>query len=276
VIRDRTGGLKPPACRTRRPSASLSLTFARRGQAADHLGFVPKEDINEVLKGILASWRDHGNREVRANARLKYLVHTIGIDNFRTLVESYSGKKIQPWAPLPAWKMIDWLGWHEQGDGNLFLGVNVEQGRVKDEGAFKLKTALRALVDKYNIDVRLTPHQNVVLAGIRPADRAAIDALLLAHGVKPIEEIDAFTRKSIACPAFPLCGLAQAEAERRMPDFNQRVGALVARLGLQGESFVQRITGCPNGCARPYMAELAFVGQVTPRPHHTPVAAHHT
>jgi sulfite reductase (ferredoxin) len=233
-------------------------TFAR---AADHLGFVAKEDINEVLKGILAAWRDHGNREVRANARLKYLVHTIGIDNFRTLVETYAGKKVQPWAPLPPWKMLDWLGWHEQGDGNLFLGVNVEQGRVKDEGALRLKTALRKVVDQFNVDVRLTPHQNVVFAGVRPADRAAIDALLLEHGVKPIEEIDAFTRKSIACPAFPLCGLAQAEAERRMPDFNQRVAALVARLGLEGESFVQRITGCPNGCARPYMAELAFVGQ---------------
>eukprot|EP00292_Cryptomonas_paramecium_P004146 CAMPEP_0113711836 /NCGR_PEP_ID=MMETSP0038_2-20120614/31010_1 /TAXON_ID=2898 /ORGANISM="Cryptomonas paramecium" /LENGTH=684 /DNA_ID=CAMNT_0000638201 /DNA_START=65 /DNA_END=2119 /DNA_ORIENTATION=+ /assembly_acc=CAM_ASM_000170 len=233
-------------------------TFAR---VADHLGFVAKEDINEVLKAILAAWRDHGNREVRANARLKYLLHTIGIDNFRNLVEKYSAKKIKPWVPLPPWKLVDWLGWHEQGDGNLFLGINVEQGRVKDDGDFKLKTALRKLVDTYGYDLRLTGQQNVVICDVKPSDKAAVDKLLKEHGIKPIEEVDSLVRKSMACPSFPLCGLAQAESERRMPDFDRRLRAQLDNLGLKGESFVFRMTGCPNGCARPYMAEVACVGQ---------------
>jgi len=125
----------------------------------------------------------------------------------------------------------------------------------------KLKTFLRKVVDKYNTDIRLTPLQSVVIGGIDAKDKDAIDALMKEHGVKSIEEYDAMTRKSIACPAFPLCGLAQAEAERVMPAFNKRVGALMDKMGLPGESFVMRMTGCPNGCARPYMAEVAFVGQ---------------
>jgi len=234
-------------------------TFAK---VSEPLGFVSKEDLPELMKAILATQRDHGNREVRANARMKYLVHSLGVANFRKLVESYFGKKISPMVPLPAWRMVDWMGWHEQGDGKLFLGVIVEQGRVKDfDNGLRLKTALRTIVDKYGLDTRLTADQNIVLCGIDPKDRSDIDAILLAHGVKPIEQVDMMTRKSIACPAFPLCGLAQAEAERRMPDFNSRVNALLDRVGMPGESFVMRMTGCPNGCARPYMAELAFVGQ---------------
>jgi sulfite reductase (ferredoxin) len=229
---------------------------------AEPLGFVPKEDLPELMKAILATQRDHGNREVRANARMKYLVHSLGIDNFRKLVESYFGKKIGPLVPLPAWRMVDWMGWHEQGDGKLFLGVVVEQGRVRDfDNGLKLKTAIRTIVDKYDLDTRLTADQNIVLCGIDPKDKDDIDAILLSHGVKPLAEVDMMTRKSIACPAFPLCGLAQAEAERRMPDFNERVNALLDKMGMPGESFVMRMTGCPNGCARPYMAELSFVGQ---------------
>ena len=198
---------------------------------------------------------------MRANARLKYLVHTLGVENFKKLVESYMGKKISPWVPLPDWKLVDWMGWHPQGDGKLFLGVNVEQGRIIDRDGMKLKTFLRKVVDKYNTDIRLPPLQSVVIGGIDAKDKDAIDALMKEHGVKSIEEYDAMTRKSIACPAFPLCGLAQAEAERVMPAFNKRVGALMDKMGLPGESFVMRMTGCPNGCARPYMAEVAFVGQ---------------
>ena len=130
-------------------------TFAR---AADHLGYVPKEDVMEVTKAILAAQRDHGNRDVRANARMKYLVHTLGIDNFRKLVESYHGKPIQPWRPIKDWKYNDWMGWWEQGDGKLFYGQHIENGRVKDEGDFRLKTALRVFVDKYNLRMVMSPN----------------------------------------------------------------------------------------------------------------------
>jgi sulfite reductase (ferredoxin) len=232
-------------------------TFAR---AADHLGFVPKEDIVEVMKSIVASQRDHGNRDVRANARMKYLVHTLGIDNFRALVESYFGKKIQPWRPIADWKYNDWMGWWEQGDGKLFYGQHVENGRVKDEGDFRLKSALRVLVDKYNLSMIMSPTQSIVFRDIDPKDKAGIEAVLREHGVLPVEEVDPLNRLAMACPALPLCGLAQTEAERLMPSYLERMRALLDKMNISDEEILIRMTGCPNGCARPYMAELAFVG----------------
>jgi sulfite reductase (ferredoxin) len=212
-------------------------TFAR---AADHLGFVAKEDFFEAMKAILAVQRDHGNREVRASARLKYLVHTLGVDDFRTLVEKYHGKKIQPWQPLPAWKYVDWMGWHEQGDGKLMLGVNVESGRIRDTEQLKIKTALRQLVDLYDTPMTLTPSQSIVLRDIAPKDKWAVETLLKSHGIKMIGDVDRITRKSIACPAFPLCGLAMAEAERVQPEINARLVALLDSMGMANTDFVTR------------------------------------
>merc|ERR1711871_1431768 len=233
-------------------------TFAR---AADHLGFVHKDDIMEVCKAILAAQRDHGNREVRANARMKYLVHSLGIDAFRGLVESYLGKKIEPWRDMVPWKYSDWMGWHEHGDGKLFLGLNIEQGRVKDEGGVNMKTLLRTLADApYNLKMMLTPTQSIIIQGIDPSMRQEIEDVVHAHGVKLIEEVDPLTRLSIACPALPMCGLAINEAERVMPTYVERMRALMDKLDLSSEEIMIRITGCPNGCARPYMAEMAFVG----------------
>jgi len=232
-------------------------TFAR---AADHMGFVPKEDIMECLKAVIAAQRDHGNRDVRANARMKYLVHTLGIDNFRTLVESYFGKRIEPWREMKEWKYNDWMGWWEQGDGKLFYGLHVDNGRVKDEGSFRLKTALRVITDKYNLPMILSPTQSLIFRDINPEDRAGIEAIFAEHGIKPLEEIDPLSRLAMACPALPLCGLAQTEAERIIPSYIERIRALLDKMGLSDEEILMRMTGCPNGCARPYMAELALVG----------------
>eukprot|EP00551_Chaetoceros_affinis_P007101 CAMPEP_0203666764 /NCGR_PEP_ID=MMETSP0090-20130426/3755_1 /ASSEMBLY_ACC=CAM_ASM_001088 /TAXON_ID=426623 /ORGANISM="Chaetoceros affinis, Strain CCMP159" /LENGTH=633 /DNA_ID=CAMNT_0050530753 /DNA_START=150 /DNA_END=2051 /DNA_ORIENTATION=- len=232
-------------------------TFAR---AADHLGFVPKEDMMEVMKSILASQRDHGNRDVRANARMKYLVHTLGIDNFRTLVESYYGKKIQPWKEIEDFKYNDWMGWWEQGDGKLFYGLHVDNGRVKDDGDFRLKTCLRVLVDKFNLDMIISPTQSLIFRDIDPKDKAEIESIMAEHGLTPLEQVDPLARLAMACPALPLCGLAQTEAERRMPSYIDRVRSLLNGMNIPEEEILMRMTGCPNGCARPYMAELAFVG----------------
>lgn len=232
-------------------------TFAR---AADHLGFVPKEDMMELMKSILASQRDHGNRDVRANARMKYLVHTLGIDNFRSLVESYFGKKIQPWKDIEPFKYSDWMGWWEQGDGKLFYGLHIDNGRVKDEGDFRLKTCIRVLVDKFNLSMILSPSQSIIFRDIDPKDKPEIESILLEHGQVPIEEVDPLARLAIACPALPLCGLAQTEAERRMPSYIERVRSVLTKMNIDEEEILMRMTGCPNGCARPYMAELAFVG----------------
>jgi sulfite reductase (ferredoxin) len=232
-------------------------TFA---QAAEHLGYVPKDDIYEVLKAILASQRDHGNRDVRANARMKYLLYTLGIDNFRKLVESYFGKPIEPWRKMKDWKYNDWMGWWEQGDGKLFYGLHIESGRVKDEGDFRLKTCLRVLVDKYNLSMIMSPTQSILFRDINPEDKADIDKILAEHGQKPIEDIDPLNRLAMACPALPLCGLALTEAERTMPDYLAQVREILSKMNLNDEEILIRITGCPNGCARPYMAELALVG----------------
>mmetsp|Transcript_13880 Transcript_13880/g.19873 ORF Transcript_13880/g.19873 Transcript_13880/m.19873 type:complete len:633 (-) Transcript_13880:235-2133(-) len=232
-------------------------TFAR---AADHLGYVPKEDMMELMKSILASQRDHGNRDVRANARMKYLVHTLGIDNFRQLVESYFGKKVQPWKEIQDFKYNDWMGWWEQGDGKLFYGLHVDNGRVKDEGEFRLKTCLRVLVDKFNLSMIISPTQSIVFRDIDPKDKPEIESILRNHGIIPVEEVDPLARLAMACPALPLCGLAQTEAERRMPSYIDRVRGLLTKMNIDDEEILMRMTGCPNGCARPYMAELAFVG----------------
>jgi len=232
-------------------------TFAR---AADHMGFVPKEDIMECMKAIVAAQRDHGNRDVRANARMKYLVHTLGIDNFRTLVESYFGKKIQPWRPMKEWKYMDWMGWWDQGDGKLFYGLHIDNGRVKDEGDFRLKTALRVIADRFNLPMILSPTQSIIFRDIDPKDKPALEAIFAEHGIKPLEQVDPLNRLAMACPALPLCGLAQTEAERLIPSYLERIRAVMDRMGLGDEEILIRMTGCPNGCARPYMAELAFVG----------------
>jgi len=232
-------------------------TFAR---AADNMGYVPKEDIWEVMKAILASQRDHGNRDVRANARMKYLVHTLGIDKFKKLVESYAGMEIAPWRPCAEWKYSDWMGWWEQGDGKLFYGLHIDNGRVKDEGDFRLKSALRAIVDKYDLTMVMSPTQSIILKGVEPKDKDGVEEILASHGIKPLEEIDPNARLAMACPALPLCGLAQTEAERIMPSYIERMRALLDKMNLPGEEILMRMTGCPNGCARPYMAELAFVG----------------
>lgn len=228
-------------------------TFPR---LADPLGYVDKDDIFHAVKAIVATQRDYGRRDDRRQSRLKYLVHEWGIDRFRSVVEQYMGKKMEPFRPLPKWEYKDYLGWEEQGDGKLFYGVYVQNGRLKGD----MKKALRSVIENYGIPVVLTPHQNIILRDVEPAWRAAIDAELAAAGVVPLVNLEPLDRLSMACPALPLCGLAVAEAERSLPDINKRIMALLGRVGLREQEIVIRMTGCPNGCARPYMAEIGFVG----------------
>ncbi|MCM1983182.1 sulfite reductase, ferredoxin dependent [Lyngbya confervoides] len=233
-------------------------TFAR---VADHLGYVDRDDIYDVVKAIVATQRDYGDRTQRRYARMKYLVHDWGIAKFKQKVEEYFGKPIQPFKPLPQFEYLDYLGWHEQGDGKLFLGISVENGRVKDEGNFQLKSALKTIVEQYRLPLYLTGSQDIILSDIQPQDRLSLQALLNRHGVKSIDDVDPLNRFAMACPALPTCGLAITESERVLPSVLDRIKALLQKVGLENEHFVTRMTGCPNGCARPYMAELGFVGQ---------------
>lgn len=233
-------------------------TFPR---LADEIGYVDKADIYDLVKAIVATQRDYGDRHNRRHARLKYLLHDWGVEKFRSTVEGYFGKSLQPYQPLPEWRYEDYLGWHEQGDGKLFLGLWVQNGRIADYGDWQLRSALRRIVETLDLPMRLTPHQNVLLYDIDPSQRETINDILREAGVQSLEGLDSLKRLSMACPALPTCGLAIAESERAIPDILDRIRKLLVRVGLRKEEFVIRMTGCPNGCARPYIAELGFVGR---------------
>jgi sulfite reductase (ferredoxin) len=232
-------------------------TFAR---VADPIGYVAKADIYNAVKAIVATQRDYSDRFNRRHSRLKYLINDWGVEKFRTQVEQYFGKPFAPIKETPDWRYNDYLGWQEQGDGKLFLGLFVQNGRVLDVGDFKLKTALRTIVEQFQLPMRVTACQDVVLYDIQPGDRAAIAEILTRNGIKLAEDIDPLVHRSIACPALPTCGLAITESERIIPSILGRIRGLLTQMGLPEESFVVRMTGCPNGCARPYMAELGLVG----------------
>ncbi|HIK25871.1 MAG: sulfite reductase, ferredoxin dependent [Thermosynechococcus sp. Uc] len=234
-------------------------TFARM---ADEIGFVAAVDVYDAVKAIVATQRDYGDRYNRRHARLKYLIHDWGVEKFKAKVEEYFGKPLQPFRPLPPWRYEDFLGWHPQGDGKFFYGLAIANGRILDKGNFRLKSALRKIVADFNIPLRVTPHQNLLLCDVSVDQQDAIQYILAQHGVRDVSAIDPLERYSMACPALPTCGLAITESERAMPGVLERIRCLMDRLGLQNEHFVIRMTGCPNGCARPYLAELGFVGIV--------------
>lgn len=229
---------------------------------ADVLGFFTPEHLVEISKAVLTIHRDFGDRTNRKHARLKYVIEEKGADWAKAEIERRAGVTLEPVREFHFDRQRDLHGWHDQVDGNKFLGLFVEAGRIKDEDGWRLKTALREVADKFDIEFRLTANQNIVLANIRPDDQAAIDGILKGHGVRTDEEQGKILRvASMACPALPTCGLALSEAERFMPSFVDRIEALCKDLGLDGQEIILRMTGCPNGCARPYMAEIGFVGK---------------
>ncbi|MGB3514293.1 MAG: sulfite reductase, ferredoxin dependent [Microcoleaceae cyanobacterium] len=227
---------------------------------AQEIGYVAKEDIYDLIKAIVATQRDYGDRSNRRHARMKYLIHDWGVEKFKAKVEEYFGKSLAPFKSLPEWKYLDFLGWHQQGDGKLFLGISVENGRIKDEGPFQLKTALLKIIQQFQLPMLLTANHNIILYEIEPSQQRAIEEILIQHGIKKEKDIDPLVRYGMACPAFPTCGLAITESERALPGIMGQIRLLLDKVGLAQEHFVIRMTGCPNGCARPYMAELGFVG----------------
>ncbi|MQM14593.1 hypothetical protein Taro_047527 [Colocasia esculenta] len=232
----------------------VETTFPRLG---DPLGYVPKQDILYAIKAIVVTQRENGRRDERRYSRMKYLINEWGIDKFRSVVEEYYGKKFEPFKELPEWEFKSYLGWHDQGDGAMFCGLHVDSGRIGG----KMKKTLREIIERYNLNVRITPNQNLILCDIRRTWRRPITTALAQAGLLHPRYVDPLNITAMACPAFPLCPLAITEAERGIPDILKRVRAVFDKVGLKyNESVVIRITGCPNGCARPYMAELGFVG----------------
>ena len=224
------------------------------------MAFVEADQVVAASRAVVAVQRDHGSRSDRRHARLKYLLAERGLDWFRERVQSHLDFALQEPRPLEWEPLDDHLGWHEQGDGRLFYGLFIENGRIHDQGELRVKTALRRLVEDYGLVLWMTPQQNVILSDLDPAWRSDIEALLTSSGVTLSERTSRTVRHSMACPAIPTCGLAVAESERVLPDLIRQIDRLVAELGLAEERISYRMTGCPNGCARPYLGDVGFVG----------------
>ena len=228
---------------------------------AEPLGFVPGANGVEAVRIVAAIFRDAGNRSDRRHARLKYLLAEWGIERFREEFRKRATFDLSPAVALPRLPFHDHLGRHRQADGRWFYGVFVQSGRIADTETARLKTALAEIVRRYRPGVRLTAQQNLLLTDLDIASVDAIEHLLRDHGVTPAAELSAARRYSMACPALPTCGLAVAESERAIPGILDELDAELDALGLRDVPFTVRMTGCPNGCARPYTADLAFVGR---------------
>src|SRR5262249_39311351 len=233
-------------------------TFPR---LADVVGFLAPQHLEAVAKAVLTIHRDFGDRTNRKHARLKYVLEDRGVDWFRLEVEQRAGIKLEPARPFEFTQQGDLLGWHQQTNGNYFLGLFVENGRIKDLDGYRLKTGLRRVVEAVRPEVRLTASQNLLLVNLPAEQREPIERLLAEHGVDYRNPFSRTRLASMACPALPTCGLALAESERALPDLLNGLEAMLSDLGIPDQELIVRMTGCPNGCARPYMAEIAFVGK---------------
>jgi len=233
-------------------------TFPR---VADVLGYVPREKVVEIAKAVLIAYRDTGDRSNRKHARLKYVVADHGPDWFRAEVESRAGFAFEAARPYRFERQGDLFGWHRQRDGRSFLGVYVESGRVQDKGQLSLKSALRAVAKELRVPFRLTPTQNLLIIDLSDEQKAAVQRIFEEHGIDASRQVSQVRHNSMSCVSLPTCGLALAEAERALPGLLDELEALLSELGLSDREIVIRISGCPNGCSRPYMAEIAFVGR---------------
>src|SRR5438876_1322376 len=233
-------------------------TFPR---VADVIGFLAPDHLEAVAKAVVGIHRDFGDRTNRKHARLKYVLAERGVDWCRAEVEQRAGVRLEPPRPFRFTRQGDLLGWHQQTNGNYFLGLFVENGRIRDVESYQLKTGLRRVMEQFQPEARLTASQNILLVNIAPEQRAPLEQLLSEHGVSASNPFSRTRLASMACPALPTCGLALAESERTLPSLLTRMEGLLSEVGLPNEELIIRMTGCPNGCARPYMAEIAFVGK---------------
>ncbi|MGD9164065.1 MAG: assimilatory sulfite reductase (NADPH) hemoprotein subunit [Chromatiales bacterium] len=232
-------------------------TFPR---LADELGFITPEQALAVAEAVVGVQRDHGDRVSRRHARLKYTIERLGLDAFIAEVEQRAGVRFEaPW-PVRFTSQGDRYGWIEDGEGRWHLTLYIENGRVADTTTARLMSGLRKIAEIHQGDFRITPNQNLIIAAVAADQKRAIERLAREHGL--LSEGRSPTRlASIACVALPTCPQAMAEAERYFPDLLQKVEDLAARHGIDRQAVVMRMTGCPNGCARPYVAEIGLVGK---------------
>jgi len=243
----------------------MGMTHNRRDtypRLATPIAFVGPDDALRIAEAVVKLARDHGDRTDRKRARLKYVLDDLGEARVRQALEAHWGGPLPAPLEMPRLEVPELLGWHHQGNGRYWYGVPVPSGRIEDREGVLLRSALRDIVQRFGADPVLTPQQDVLLSNL-PADaRGTVEAILAAHGVALPQALSPLARWALACPALPTCGLALTEAERvRAPILAQVEGAL-ARQGLAEERISLRITGCPNGCARPYQGDIGLVGRI--------------
>ncbi|WP_436871541.1 assimilatory sulfite reductase (NADPH) hemoprotein subunit [Mammaliicoccus sciuri] len=224
------------------------------------LGYFPKEEAVDVCEKILTIQRDYGNRENRKNARFKYTVDRVGVDFIREELNKRLGWEIKEAKPFEFKHNGDRYGWTE-GSGKWHFTLFIQNGRVKDTSDYKLKTALREIAEIHTGDFRLTPNQNLIIANVAKSKKQQIQKIIDQYGITDGEHYTGLRRNSMACVAFPTCGLAMAESERYLPTLINKIEGLLDEAGLNEEEITIRMTGCPNGCARPALAEIAFIGK---------------
>ncbi len=230
-------------------------TFPRLG---DRIGFLPPEMAMKVLEEATGIYRDYGDRTNRRHARLKYVLEERGVEWFREELGRRVGERLALPAEVGEYGVDDHLGWHQQKDGRWFVGVWVENGRIKDAPGYELKTALRRIVEEVNPELRLTAHHNIILVNITEENKPRVEELLREYGLSTGNgTLSALRRYAMACPAYPTCGLAVAESERYLPD----VITELEKRGYGDDRVWIRSSGCPNACSRPPTAEIGLVGR---------------
>jgi len=242
----------------------MAYTFGNNAtypRVADVVGFFPKEQIVEVAEAVLIFQRDHGNRSDRKNARLKYTIDRLGLDFFQTELDRIKGIKLEPARPYQFDTLGDKYGWLQSENGLWHYGFFVEGGKLVDRNGYLAKTAIREIAKIHEGTFILTGNQNVVVAQVTEAQKPRIEAVLKKYKVINADKLSALRQNSIACAALPLCGLAFAEAERYLPSLVDRIDKILEANGLLKTPINIRMTGCPNGCGRPFLAEIGLVGK---------------
>ena len=228
---------------------------------ADVIGFIPKTEVSAATEAVMGVQRDFGSRIDRHHARFKYTVDAKGLDWIKAEIESRLGHALQPARAFAFTSNGDRFGWRQTDTGRYHCTLFVPSGRVRDDGARRWLTGLRAVAEVHRGHFRYTPNQNVIIADVPADEKARIEHILADHGLGESNAQSPVRLNSIACVALPTCGLAMAEAERYMPDFLAKIEAVLDRHGLINEPITVRISGCPNGCSRPYVAEIALTGR---------------
>ncbi len=228
---------------------------------ANVIGFIPKEKLLVAADAVISVQRDYGNRAERARARFKYTVDDKGLDWVAGEIERRMGAPLEQARPFEFTSNGDEFGWHENGNGRFNYTLFIQNGRVSNLPGESIMDGLRAIAHVHRGLFRLTPNQNLIIADVAPQDRPAIEALLVEHGLADSDRQSALRLNSIACVALPTCPLAMAEAERYLPELVGKVEAVLAENGLSDEPITIRMSGCPNGCSRPYVSEIAFTGR---------------